>query len=53
MGKTIAYEKLGASVMQAPGLDGKSDDANIVLGKTTEPDVKARYEQQKIKRSGV
>jgi cell filamentation protein len=53
IGKAIAYEKLGASVMQAPGLDGKSDDTNIVLGKTTEPAVKARYEQQKIKRGGV
>jgi len=52
-GEAIAYEKLGASVMQAPGLDGKSDDTNTVLGKTTEPDVKARYEQQKIKRSGA
>ena len=53
MGETIAYEKLGASVMQAPGLDGKSDDMNTVLGKTTEPGVKARYEQQKIKRGGA
>jgi cell filamentation protein len=53
VGKAIAYDKLGASVMQAPGLDGKSDDTNIVLGKTTEPAVKARYEQQKIKRGGV
>jgi cell filamentation protein len=53
MGEAIAYEKLGASVMQAPGLDGKSDDTNTVLGKTTEPDVKARYEQQKIERSRV
>ena len=39
--------------MQAPGLDGKSDDANTVLGKTSEPNVKARYERQKIKRSGA
>ena len=53
MGEAIAYEKLGDAVMQAPGLDGKSDDTNTVLGKTTEPDVKARYEQQKIKRSGA
>jgi cell filamentation protein len=53
MGEAIAYDKLGASVMQAPGLDGKSDDSNIVLGKTTEPAVKARYQQQKIKRGGV
>jgi len=52
MGGAIAYEKLGASVMQTPGLDGRSDDTNTVLGKTNEPDVKARYEQQKMKRSG-
>jgi cell filamentation protein len=53
MGGAIAYEKLGASVMRAPGLDGTSDDANTVLGKTTEPEVKARYEQQKIKRGSA
>ncbi|MDO8874989.1 MAG: Fic family protein [Pseudolabrys sp.] len=53
MGEAIAYEKLGDAVMQAPGLDGKSDDANTVLGKTTEPNVKTRYEEQKIKRGGV
>ncbi|MEI9804439.1 MAG: Fic family protein [Pseudolabrys sp.] len=53
MSEAIAYEKLGDLVMQAPGLDGKSDDTNIVLGKTTEPDIKARYAQQKIKRSGA
>ncbi len=53
MGGAIAYEKLGNSVMQAPGLDGQSDDTNTVLGKTTEPNIKARYEQQKMKRSGA
>jgi len=36
----------------APGLDGKEDKENIVLGKTSEPEVKARYQQQKIKRGG-
>lgn len=51
-GRAIAYERLGESVMQTPGLDGQSDDTNTVLGKTNEPDVKARYNQQKIRRSG-
>jgi cell filamentation protein len=49
----ITYEQLGDAVKQAPGLDGSSDDTNVVLGKTTEPDVKARYEQQKTRRSGA
>lgn len=44
---------LNDSVLQARGLDGKSDDSNTVLDKTTEPDIKARYDRQKIKRSGV
>jgi cell filamentation protein len=52
-GEAIAYEKLGESVMTAPGLDGQSGDTNAVLGKTTEPAVKARYEQQKIRRGGT
>ena len=53
MGKAIAYEKLEGFCDAGPGLDGKSDDTNAVLGKTTEPEVKARYEQQKMKRSGA
>ena len=52
MGEAIEYEKLSSSVLGAPGLDGKSPDQNAVLGKTSEPAVQARYEQQKLKRQG-
>ncbi len=51
-GEAIAYDKLAGAVVLAPGLDGKEDKENIVLGKTSEPEVKARYQQQKIKRGG-
>jgi cell filamentation protein, protein adenylyltransferase len=52
-GRAISYENLGDAVMQAPGLDGKADNTNKVLGKTTDPDVQARYEQQKLRRGGT
>jgi len=52
MGEAIDYEKLAGSVLQAPGLDGKSPDENVVLGKTSEPTVQAQYEQQKLRRQG-
>ena len=51
-GEAIAYDKLAEEIVLAPGLDGKEDNENIVLGKTSEPEVKARYQQQKIKRGG-
>jgi len=38
-------------IKHAPGLDGAADqEANRVLGKTSEPDVKARYEQLQLRR---
>jgi cell filamentation protein, protein adenylyltransferase len=52
MGEAIAYETLAGLVLRAPGLDGKSPDQNVVLGKTSEPAVQTRYEQQKLKRQG-
>lgn len=48
----IAYEKLAAAIVQAPGLDGSAHDAqlNEVLGTTEEPAVKAQYEAMLVKR---
>jgi cell filamentation protein len=40
---------LAEKIAQAPGLDG-NDPQNVVLGKTSEPALKARYEQQELKR---
>ena len=42
---------LAETIAQAPGLDGGADQ-NEVLGKTTDPALQARYEQQKLKRKG-
>jgi len=41
--------QLADQVIKAPGLDG-TDEQNEVLGKTTDPALKARYEQQELKR---
>lgn len=48
----IAYEQLAAAIVQAPGLDGSADDAelNEVLGTNEEPAVKAQYEAMLAKR---
>ena len=40
---------LAAHIIEAPGLDGKAEQ-NEVLGKTSEPALQARYEQQELKR---
>jgi cell filamentation protein len=42
-------KRLAETIAQAPGLDG-NDTQNTVLGKTNEPALKARYEQQELKR---
>jgi hypothetical protein len=42
---------LADEIVQAPGLDG-TDEQNEVLGKTSDPALKARYEQEKLKRKG-
>jgi len=41
--------RLAEKIAQAPGLDGNAE-LNEVLGKTTEPALQARYEQQELKR---
>ncbi len=43
--------RLAENVVLAPGLDG-NDERNEVLGKTDDPAVKTRYEQQELKRKG-
>jgi cell filamentation protein len=53
MRDSIAYEKLASAIVQAPGLDGSLQDAelNEVLGTTDDPAVKARYEAMLVKRN--
>jgi cell filamentation protein, protein adenylyltransferase len=45
----VPKDGLAEKIVQAPGLDG-TDEQNEVLGKTSDPALKARYEQQKLKR---
>jgi cell filamentation protein len=47
----IPEDRLAEEIAQAPGLDG-TDEQNEVLGKTSDPVLKARYAQQKLKRKG-
>ena len=47
--ETVPNDRLAEKIAQAPGLDG-NDAQNEVLGKTSEPALRARYEQQELKR---
>jgi len=47
--EAVGEGRLAAEIALAPGLDG-NDEQNEVLGKTSEPALKARYEQQELKR---
>jgi len=47
--KALPDARLADNITQAPGLDG-NDAQNAVLGRTSEPALKARYEQQESKR---
>jgi cell filamentation protein len=47
----ISEDCLADEIIQAPGLDG-TDEQNEVLGKTSDPVLMARYEQQKLMRKG-
>jgi cell filamentation protein len=47
--EAVTDDRLAEVIAQAPGLDG-SDEQNEVLGKTSDPVIKARYEQQELKR---
>jgi cell filamentation protein len=44
----ISPDAFAANIAAAPGLDGKGED--IVLGTTDDPELKAKYEAQKLKR---
>jgi cell filamentation protein len=48
--KPVPDDRLAEKIAQAPGLDG-NDEQNEVLGKTSEPALRARYEQQELKRT--
>lgn len=47
--EAVTADRLAEKIALAPGLDG-NDEQNTVLGKVDEPALKARYEQQKLKR---
>lgn len=49
----IAYEHLATTIVQAPGLDGSVQDAelNEILGNSDEPTVKTQYEAMLAKRN--
>ncbi len=47
----IPKDRLAEEIVQAPGLDG-TDEQNEVLGTTSDPALKARYEQQRLMRKG-
>ena len=46
----MSADRLADKIARAPGLDG-NDEQNEVLGKTSDPALKTRYEQQELKRS--
>ena len=48
--EAMPADRLADEIARAPGLDG-NDEQNNVLGKTSDPALKARYEQQELKRS--
>jgi cell filamentation protein len=47
--EAVTEERLADEIARAPGLDG-TDEQNEVLGKTSDPALKARYEQEELKR---
>ena len=51
----VFYQDLATAIVQAPGLDGSAQDAelNEVLGNTDEPTVKAQYEAMLTKRKQI
>jgi cell filamentation protein len=49
MREAVPNNRLAEKIAQAPGLDGNAE-LNEVLGKTTEPELQARYQQQELKR---
>jgi cell filamentation protein len=47
--EVVPADQLAAEIARAPGLDG-TDEKNQVLGKTDDPVLKVRYEQEELKR---
>jgi cell filamentation protein, protein adenylyltransferase len=47
--EAVGQDRLAVEIALAPGLDG-NDEQNEVVGKTSDPALKARYEQQELKR---
>ena len=47
--KAVTDDRLAEEIAQAPGLDG-TDEQTEILGSTGDPALKARYEQQELKR---
>lgn len=47
--EAVSEDRLAAEIALAPGLDG-NDQQNEILGKTSDPAMKARYAQQELKR---
>lgn len=52
MHDAVPADRMADELVQVAGLDG-TDEQNQVLGKTSDPALKARYEQQRSKRGGV
>jgi cell filamentation protein len=50
VGAAVSDDGFAAHIAQAPGLDGNTG-LDEVLGKTSEPALQARYEQQELKRT--
>ena len=48
--EAVSADRLADEIARAPGLDG-NDEQNEVLGKTSDPALKTRYQQQELKRS--
>ena len=46
----VGSEHLAEHVISTRGLEGYSTEDNTILGKVTDPELQARYEQQKIQR---
>lgn len=49
--EAMAVDRLANQIARAPGLDG-SDEQNEVLGKTNDPALKTRYQEEELKRKG-
>jgi len=51
--EAVPFDRLAAKIVAAPGLDGNATQQNEILGKTTEPELQVRYEQQELKHKPI